>query len=89
MQRNRPPELDERADDDEYRGCSRKQRCPTDLDQQAQGVATRSAAMMSKGHYPHPSPQSAMNGTVVVLPNIAAFGPTTVNPQTCMFMMSL
>lgn len=33
MQRDRPPELDERADDDEARGRSRTPRCSTDLDQ--------------------------------------------------------
>jgi len=44
---------------------------PTSISQ-AQSVATRGVAMMLKGHHPQPSPPSAMNGMVAMLPKTAS-----------------
>ncbi len=66
-----PPELDECAADYEDRGSRDQPRGSADLDSQAQSVATRSVAMMLRGHQPQPSPPSAMNGMVAMVPKIA------------------
>ena len=65
-------ELDERTTNDEH--CTRccQTRRATTLDQQAQSVATRSVAMMLRGHHPQPNPPRVVNGRVAILPTSAS-----------------